>query len=188
MKLFLSTEHTGLEKETTLMNVGLVSEDGRSFFGGLVDANSEMSEENMEEGYYAFSPTNQEEEVFESFYSAECFGTKEQVRQAINQWLAQFETVEWVGDCLHYDLVLLFDLIADHTLLLPSHMAPVAYDINQGIADYYGWELSEAFMSSRTLLCDYIGAKLPKDVQETIYRAHMVKEIYQFLNEEPNEY
>lgn len=37
MKIFMDTEFTGLHKNTKLISIGLISEDGRSFYGELND-------------------------------------------------------------------------------------------------------------------------------------------------------
>lgn len=37
MKIFFDTEFTGLHKDTTLISIGMVSEDGRTFYAELND-------------------------------------------------------------------------------------------------------------------------------------------------------
>jgi DNA polymerase III epsilon subunit-like protein len=37
MKIFFDTEFTGLHKDTTLISIGLVSEDNRKFYAELID-------------------------------------------------------------------------------------------------------------------------------------------------------
>ena len=37
MKLFFDTEFTGLHKDTTLVSIGIVSEDGKKFYAEFTD-------------------------------------------------------------------------------------------------------------------------------------------------------
>lgn len=39
MKIFFDTEFTGLQQNTSLISIGLVTEDDRSFYAELVDYN-----------------------------------------------------------------------------------------------------------------------------------------------------
>lgn len=45
MKIFFDTEFTGLHKNTTLISIGLISEDGKSFYAELTDYNPEQCNE-----------------------------------------------------------------------------------------------------------------------------------------------
>ena len=46
MKLFFDTEFTGLRKDTTLISIGIVSEDDRTFYAELTDYDRQQAEEN----------------------------------------------------------------------------------------------------------------------------------------------
>lgn len=37
MKVFFDTEFTGLHQKTTLISIGLISEDGKTFYAELTD-------------------------------------------------------------------------------------------------------------------------------------------------------
>lgn len=199
MKLFLDTEFTGLHKDTTLISVGVVSEDGRTFYAELTDYNHEQVDDWIESHVlsqlvYEKPDTDQAEpKVLDHLkgtgFSVECQGNKQAVRRHFNRWLSQFETVEMVSDCCHFDFVLILDLIADHVLDLPPYIAPVCQDINQDLMVYFNCNAAEAFAMSRELLCEYIGATLPKEQKHhALYDAYVIREIYTFLHEEPNEY
>lgn len=45
MKIFFDTEFTGLHKNTTLVSIGLISEDKRQFYGELIDYNENQCDE-----------------------------------------------------------------------------------------------------------------------------------------------
>lgn len=45
MKVFFDCEFTGLHKETTLISIGLISENGKSFYAELTDYNSDQCDE-----------------------------------------------------------------------------------------------------------------------------------------------
>ena len=205
MKVAVDCEMTGLHQNTTLISVGLVAEDGRYFYAELLDYDQTQVDDWIKENVISNLkfPKPEEGEMsyccamkhgtpasFYDSYSIEVQGETERIRGEIRQWLRQFEQVEWVTDCGHYDLVLLFDLIAGNALKLPKHITPTGYDLNQALMVYYDCETQEeAFQLSRDLLCDYIGAKLPKKQKHNaLYDAHVIMEIYQFLHEEKDIY
>lgn len=196
MKLFLDTEFTGLHKETTLISIGMVSENGQTFYAELTDYNQNQVDDWIQANVisklkFTESTIDKEGWFFSSSAegSIEGRGTKAQVREVLNQWLAQFESVEVVSDCGHFDFVLFLDLVADHVFQVPPHIAPVYQDINQDLMVYYDCEATVAFNMSRELLCEYMGANLPtEEKHNALYDAYVIKEIYEFLHEEPNEY
>ena len=49
MKIFFDTEFTGLHKNTTLISIGLISEDRRSFYAELTDYDKEQCDDWIKE-------------------------------------------------------------------------------------------------------------------------------------------
>ena len=55
MKLFFDTEFTGLQKDTTLISLGVVAEDGSCFYGKFTDYNQEQVNDWIEDNVLAKS-------------------------------------------------------------------------------------------------------------------------------------
>ena len=52
-KLFFDTEFTGLHKNTTLISIGIISEDGKTFYAELNDYDiNQISDDNWILKYY----------------------------------------------------------------------------------------------------------------------------------------
>lgn len=149
MKIFFDTEFTGLHKDTTLISIGLVAENGVKFYAELNDYNKSQVDEWIQKNVIdSLMYRNEDSDLTtpEWFY----WGDKTFIREKLLRWLEQFDEVEWVSDCCHYDFVLLIDLVYGHALNMPygKHCA-ACHDINQDIVEYYWISEIEAFDRER---------------------------------------
>lgn len=143
MKLFFDTEFTGLRKDTTIISIGIVSEDGKKFYAEFIDFDrnqvNEWIQKNVLDNFIldkAQSPTAVKrfiENGYEVqnlpvvgytiglFYQSrrikdgftEATGTKDWISKTLNKWLSQFDSIQFVSDVCHYDFVLLIDLLTN---------------------------------------------------------------------------
>lgn len=184
MKLFFDTEFTGLHKDTTLISIGLVSEDNRCFYAELTDYDEKQCndwiKENVLEHLYTRYPRNVEESPYIPNLHV---GNKDDIGIALEIWLKQFDYVELVSDVCHYDMVLLIDLFGD-AFDLPKNVCATCYDINQDIAKYYKITQAEAFDKSREgiLYDNYKKGCICGDKHNALYDAKVIRELYQILN------
>ncbi|WP_297419262.1 3'-5' exoribonuclease [Clostridium sp.] len=114
-KIFFDTEFTGLHKGTTLISIGLIAEDGTTFYGELTDYSKGQVDNwihknvidklifKNEEPFVRIEPV-----LFNK--SIEVKGTKKNVSEILLKWLNQFGTIEWISDVCHYDFVLLINI------------------------------------------------------------------------------
>lgn len=147
MKLFFDTEFTGLHKNTTLISIGIVSEDGRTFYCELNDYNESQVNDWIRENVIAKlkfrRPAKDEDEPFAATrhesnpvpnnlyngYSVEFRGTMADLRYQLNTWLFQFkETCYFWSDCLSYDWVL-FNHIFGSAFDIPKNVYYIPFDI-----------------------------------------------------------
>ena len=147
MKLFFDTEFTGLHKNTTLISIGIVSEDGRTFYCELNDYNESQVNDWIRENVIAKlkfrRPEKNEDEPFATTrhesnpvpnnlyngYSVEFRGTMADLRYQLNTWLFQFkETCYFWSDCLSYDWVL-FNHIFGSAFDIPENVYYIPFDI-----------------------------------------------------------
>ena len=218
MKLFFDTEFTGLRKDTTLISIGIVSEDGRRFYAELTDYNENQCNKwinenvvknlhlphipwyskctenikKLEEDGYVISQNPhipREGALLEYDYfksdneNMTALGDSHWIGIALNEWLKQFDIIQFVSDVSHYDFVLLIELITNGgtALDLPDNISAVCHDINQDIAQHFGVTDAEAFdMSREQIMNDLCGSEaiVTGDKHNSLYDAEVIRAIY----------
>ena len=150
MKVFFDTEFTGLHKDTSLISIGLISEDRRCFYAELTDYDEKQCDDWIRENVikHLNMSKNEEDRNYISNYHV---GTKDDIGIALSNWFKQFNEVELVSDVCHYDMVLLIDIFGG-AFDLPEFISPVCIDINQIIASKLNITDKEAFNLSREKL------------------------------------
>lgn len=131
MKVFFDTEFTGLHQKTTLISIGCVSEDGKTFYAELNDYDqtqvNDWIRENViknlrgDEGMQKNYAEGDNDELF-------LVGNKPHVMSALHSWLCQFESVEMWSDCLAYDWVLFCDLFGG-AMGIPKNVNYIPFDL-----------------------------------------------------------
>lgn len=140
-KLFLDTEFTGLHKDTTLVSIGIVSEDGRTFYAELNDYDNFQVDNWIKEnvinnltlsdldGAEYFDQENRSPSGDRYLnFSLNTNGDTEKVKTDLFYWLSQFKSVEVWSDCLAYDWVL-FNHIFGHAFDIPKNVYYIPFDI-----------------------------------------------------------
>lgn len=185
MKIFFDTEFTGLHKDTTLISIGLVSEDGKIFYGESYDFDREQVDTWIQEN--VIDHTSYIKEISESSVMSVALdfmylvSTKEGLRNYLAEWFAQFdEEIELVSDVCHYDMVLLIDLFGS-AFDIPKNICPVCHDINQDIADFHGINASEAFELSREAILETHGIEIEGNKHNALYDAKVIQAVYNIL-------
>ena len=149
MRIYFDTEFTGLHKDTTLISIGMVAENGKMFYAELDDYDRSQCDDWINE-YVISELLHDKPEIWESgIADVIVYGNKFEVGCKLRDWLQQFDAVQFVSDVCHYDMVLLIDLLGKTAFDLPNNVSAVCYDINQDIADYYQISCREAFDKSR---------------------------------------
>jgi hypothetical protein len=182
LKIFFDTEFTGLHKDTTLISIGMVSEDNKQFYAELTDYNEKQCDDWIKENVLDHLYRNNF--TIKSYYINNYHvGNKDDIGLALENWLTQFDKVEFVSDVSHYDFVLLIDLFLD-AWHLPKNICPACYDINQDIARECKVSMQEAFdMSREDILYQHYKDKVVKgDKHNSLYDAKVIRELYQILN------
>ena len=199
MKIFFDCEFTGLHKNTTLISIGLISEDNKTFYAELNDYDKtqvdDWIKENVINNLLFKEPGVDEDEHYiatrskdnpigndlYASYSIELRGSIDKIKQELTQWLKQFNSVELVSDVCYYDMVLFADIFG-HAFNLPNNVGSACYDINQSISDYYKIDINKAFDMSREVIVKEAGKEINGDKHNSLYDAKVIKEIYEFIN------
>lgn len=184
MKIFFDTEFTGLHKNTTLVSIGLVDEDGRTFYAEFSDFDECQCDDWIHENVikhlkFANAPhSSPVTNIFENDW--EVYGDKPYIREVLYDWLSKYDTIELVSDVCHYDMVLFIDIWGG-AFDIPSHVNPACHDINQDIARFYEISEIEAFDYSREQILENNKIKIEGDKHNSLYDAKVIKEIYNII-------
>ena len=184
MKIFFDTEFTGLHKNTELISIGLIAENGNTFYGEITNYDKSQVDDWIQENVINNLKYNGHHIIEETKESYEISMNFEDVSLALNKWLKQFDTVEWVSDVCHYDMVLLIDLLTNHgsALDLPyGKINSACHDINQDIAEAYHISEILAFDKSREEILKESKIEITGEKHNSLYDAKVIKAIYEHL-------
>jgi hypothetical protein len=136
---------TGLHKSTTLISIGVVDENGRSFYAELMDYDENQLDSWLIDNVITKLLFNTTDESFISINQGVtyCKGTIKEIAEYLDGWLSYYnqDTIEIWSDCLAYDWVLFVDLygdafdIPDNILYIPFDICTLmkAYDVDPDI-------------------------------------------------------
>lgn len=130
MRIFFDTEFTGLRQDTTLISIGLVSDDNRTFYAEFSDYKENQVDDWLKENVLAnlrFVNTYQSVPLID-FEHYDMKGKRSDVVTMLAQWLDQFDAVELWSDTLAYDWVLFCDLFGG-ALSIPKNVLYIPFDI-----------------------------------------------------------
>lgn len=124
MKVFFDTEFTGLHQNTTLISIGLVDENGQTFYAELTDYDKSQVDDWIQENVIE----NLELHRFDDLPPEHHCGDTESIKAALSAWLSQYDHVEMWSDCLAYDWVL-FNQLFGHAFNIPSNVYYIPFDL-----------------------------------------------------------
>ena len=192
MKIFFDTEFTGLHKNTTLISIGLVDENGRTFYAEFSDYDKSQCDKWIHDNVIKHLRLGTYEHYGLNVNNTEVYGSKEFIKGKLSDWLSQYEKVELISDCCHYDMVLFIDIFGG-AFDIPSNVNPACHDINQDIAKHFKISEKEAFDLSREEIIEstneLVSKYWPNDViniegdkHNSLYDAKVIKEIYKIIH------
>lgn len=194
MLLFFDTEFTGLHKDTTLISLGIISEDNKCFYAKLTDYDVTQVDDWISKNVIDKLEISEEIRALYDVYEVE--GTTQEVKEALLYWIGSLDDTHFdlVSDVCHYDMVLFVNLFGT-AFDLPEFISPCCYDINQDIY-YISFSMEEAFDTNREELLDkltkhseddlYYSARTVLDLGEnskhnSLYDAIVIKALYEAL-------
>ncbi len=188
MKIFFDTEFTGLYKDTTLISIGLVSESGQQFYAEFTDYDPKAENDNwIKSNVLDHLITRFPKEFDKNPYIENLHvGDKDSISKALENWFKQWDYVELVSDCCHYDMVLVCDMFCG-AFYLPKNVCPTCYDINQDIAKLYGFNQQQAFDKNREQILSDFGIEIKKyeklGKHNSLFDAYIIRDIYNIIQE-----
>lgn len=186
-KLFFDTEFTGLHKDTTLISIGIVSENDRVFYAELVDYDKEQVNPWIGEHvikYLFLNDNNQTQFANKYFVKTTYHGLK----KYLGDWLRSFNgPVEMWSDCLAYDWVLFNDIFGT-AFDIPKNVYYIPFDISTYFKlkdidpDINREEFVKDRIDSIEKTCSKLGA--PKTKHNSLWDALVIRECYTKLTNE----
>ena len=110
MKIFFDTEFTGLQKDTTLISIGCIDENKRTFYAELTDYDKKQVNDWIQENVIDNLTLGKKPDIKIENDNYEIVGNKKAVAKALKEWLEDYDDVQLVSDVCHYDMVLFIDL------------------------------------------------------------------------------
>lgn len=183
MLLFMDEEFTGLRKDTTLISLGIVAEDGRKFYAEFTDYDEIQCDDWIKENVLKHAILGGNDTLAarlgEDSNTTVVLGSKADIRYELGEWLKQFDKVQFVSDVCHYDFVLLIDIFGT-AFDLPENVCAACHDINQDIAKHYAISEQEAFDKSREeIVMELCGHEVEGKKHNALYDAEVIKAIYE---------
>ena len=124
MKIFWDSEFTGLHQKTTLISIGLVTENNLTFYAEFTDYAQEQVDQWLMENVLQKLEYGLDREMgfTRSVYlpNVEVKGDSALVKEWLLHWFERFEHIDLWSDCLSYDWMLLSELIADRSSGYPK--------------------------------------------------------------------
>lgn len=130
MKVFFDTEFTGLHQNTTLISIGLIAEDGRTFYAELTDYDKAQVDDWLQKNVIENLIVNQEREHYYRIVEGDWLirDHSQIVASRLEEWLSLYPSVEMWSDCLSYDWVL-FGQLFGHAFNIPKNVYYIPFDI-----------------------------------------------------------
>lgn len=182
MLIFFDTEFSGLQKDTQLISIGLISENDKRFYAEFGDINTEVLDDWIKENVLANTVKYGGKEITDivpNEYEYH-FGTKEEIKEQLTEWLSQFDNIQLVSDVCHYDMVLFIDIFGT-AFDLPETVNASCHDINQDIALARLITEKEAFDLNREDLLEEYGISIVGDKHNSMTDATVIQSLYAIL-------
>lgn len=130
-RIFFDTEFTELSEKAQLLSIGIISDDGATFYAELTDYDEALINPWVKEHVLGnFKFTSQSSGMTRTFnnhknidsYSIEVNGPSALVKSSLMMWLHQFGEVEVWSDCLAYDWMLFNKIFGDTAMDIPKDL------------------------------------------------------------------
>ena len=98
MKIFFDTEFTGLQKDTTLISIGCIDENERTFYAELTDYDKKQVNDWIQENVIDNLTLGKKPDIKIENDNYEIVGNKKAVAKALKEWLEDYDDVQLVSD------------------------------------------------------------------------------------------
>lgn len=129
-KLYIDLEFSGLHRDTTIISLAIVAEDGRFFYGETTDYAQDQINDWLRENILSnlLLTAGRDKYASQILEAMNVYGTKEEIKVKLEEWLAQFEHVTLFGDVPHFDWVL-FTSLWGTAFDIPKNVYYICFDL-----------------------------------------------------------
>lgn len=182
MKVFMDTEFEGLYKDAKLISIGLISENGKEFYGEISGINTHKQDDWVVKNVLNNTVEYGDAQVLDIVNDENNYfvGDKDYIASQLREWFMQFGDVEMVSDVCHYDMVLFIDLFGS-AFDIPDNICPCCHDINSDIAREYNITEKEAFDFNREQILESSDIDTSGQKHNSMYDARVIKTIYELF-------
>lgn len=188
MNIYFDTEFTGLHKDTSLISMGLISEQGDKLYLEFSDYKKEQCDKWINDNvinhtiFLKKDIDRSNQKIYINGQSRYC-STKSKCSTILEKWLTSFNThIQLVSDVCHYDMVLFIDLFGS-AFNLPDFINPVCHDINQDISMFLGITEREAFdLNRESFIKQYGIMDIVGNKHNSLYDAEVIRKIYNIIH------
>lgn len=132
IKIFFDTEFTGLHSNTTLISLGMITENSHTFYAEFTDYAYGQLDPWLKENVIANLKFNEDKEFCrteDSYPSSVSIKDNESnIKEELIKWLSQFDQIEMWSDCLAYDWVLFCEIFGG-ALNIPKNIYYIPFDL-----------------------------------------------------------
>lgn len=179
MRLYFDTEFTGLHKDTSLISIGIVAENGKMFYAELTDYNKSQIDvwiqENVIDNLWLKNLTS----IYPDKNLTTCLGPSDMLKYSLTKWLQQFDKIEIWSDCLSYDWVL-FNNIFGTAFDIPDNVYYIPFDISTA----FKMKNIDPDISREEFTKDWLKENpfnIPGGKHNALWDAHVIKGCYHTL-------
>lgn len=128
-QLFFDTEFTGLHQKTTLISIGIVADNGKTFYAELTDYDQSQLDDWLRKNVIANLYLEDDTYCNLTDMNVVFKGNSSDLRRNLLKWFSgNFDSVQMWSDCLAYDWVL-FCQIFTHAFNIPNQIYYIPFDI-----------------------------------------------------------
>lgn len=187
MNIYFDCEFTGLHRNTTMISIGMITENECTFYAEFTDYDIYQCDDWIRENILEKLLFNKKDYLCKLGKNTMMKSDYADISSMLNAWLEQVrneEEVQFVSDVCHYDMMLLADLITNGgtAFNLPAFISPVCHDINHDIAECYEISDKEAFNKSREEILTDFKRTVDGTKHNSLYDARVIMEIYKYIN------
>lgn len=137
MRLFFDTEFTGLHKKTTLISIGIIAEDGKTFYAEFDDYDKTQIDDWLQHNvlnnlylatYKDYPAIKSEPYTKTNKGNFKVYGDNTYIEKELRLWMSQYSKIEIWSDCLAYDWVLFNDIFG-HAFNIPKNVYYIPFDL-----------------------------------------------------------
>lgn len=174
-KIFFDSEFTGLHQNTTLISIGLVTENGETFYAEFTDYDTNQVNDWISKNVIdnlLLGDFDKDNDYSPNAKNVTIKGDSQDIKIALTSWLEQFGDVEMWSDCLAYDWVL-FNQLWGHAFDIPKNIFYIPFDL----CTVFKLKGIDPDISREK----FVGNMIPKSKMKkhnALWDAHIIRECY----------